>query len=59
MTTIYAVDVRPGDVVDYGGRPRRVAHVDRRRGWAWAIAYDDAGWAMALGQDLVVVDRAV
>jgi hypothetical protein len=58
MITILAHDVRPGDVVDYHGQPHRVAHVDCNTGWAWPVAFDDAGWAMALGNDLVVVHRA-
>lgn len=58
MTTIYAQEVRSGDVVDYGGTLHRVTNVERRRGWAWSIAFDDEGWAMALGDQLVQVDRA-
>jgi hypothetical protein len=58
MTTIYADDLQPGDVVDYDGHPHHVAHVDRRDGWAWPVAFDDTGWAMALGHDLVAVHRA-
>ena len=27
-------------------------------GWAWAVAFDDTGWAMALGDDVVVLGRA-
>jgi hypothetical protein len=34
-----------------------VSHVDLEMGWAWPIAFDDRGWAMALGHDLVVVHR--
>ena len=58
MTTIHADDLQPGDVVDYHGHPHQVTHVDRRDGWAWPVAFDDAGWAMALGHDLVAVYRA-
>ena len=57
MTTIYADGLQPGDIVDDHGQPHRVTHVDRRSGWAWPIAFDDAGWAMALGHFLVVVHR--
>jgi hypothetical protein len=57
MTTIYADDLQPGDVVDYQGHPHQVAHIDRRNGWAWPVAFDDAGWAMALGHDPVAVHR--
>ena len=58
MTTIYADELQPGDVVDYHGRPHLVTHVDRGAGWAWPVAFDDAGWAMALGHNLVAVHRA-
>jgi hypothetical protein len=58
MTTICAHDLQPGDIVDYNGQPHQVTHVDRNKGWAWPVAFDDAGWAMALGNDLVVVHRA-
>ena len=58
MTTIYADDLQPGDVVDYHGLHHQVMHVDRRDGWAWPVAFDDAGWAMALGHHLVAVYRA-
>ncbi|MET0326812.1 MAG: hypothetical protein ABW219_16455 [Ilumatobacteraceae bacterium] len=58
MTTIHTDDLRAGDVVDYHGQPHRVAHIDRRAGWAWAVAFDDAGWAMALGDDVTVLGRA-
>ena len=58
MTTIYADDLQPGDVVDYQGYLHRVTHVDRGGGWAWPVAFDDAGWAMALGHSLVAVHRA-
>jgi hypothetical protein len=57
MTTICAHDVQPGDIVDYHGHPRRVSNVERRDGWAWPVAFDDFGWGMALGDDLVLVDR--
>jgi hypothetical protein len=58
MIVIPADEVRSGDVVDYRGTPHRVSHVDRRAGWAWPVAYDEEGWAMALGRHLVVVQRA-
>ena len=41
------------------GHPHEVTHIDRLSGWAWPVAFDDAGWAMALGHDLVLVQRAV
>jgi hypothetical protein len=57
MKTIPAHELKPGDVVAYDGRSRRITCVDRRAGWAWPIATDDTGWAIALGQQLVTVDR--
>jgi hypothetical protein len=56
--TIHADELQPGDIVDYHGEPHRVSHVDCHMGWSWPIAFDDAGWAMALGHDLVAVHRA-
>ena len=58
MTRIDTHDLRAGDVVEYQGQPHRVTHVDRLAGWAWAVAFDDTGWAMALGDDVVVLGRA-
>ena len=58
MTMIYADDLQPGDVVDYHGELHRITHIERCDGWAWPVAYDDAGWAMALGHDPVDVRRA-
>jgi hypothetical protein len=58
MTTIHAYELHPGDIVDYHGQPHHVTHVDRNQGWAWPVAFDDTGWAMALGNDVVLVDRA-
>ena len=58
MTTIYADDLQPGDVVEYHGLAHHITRVDRRQGWAWPIASDDTGWAMALGHDLIAVRRA-
>jgi hypothetical protein len=57
MTTIFADDLQPGDVVDYHGELHRITHIERCEGWAWPVAYDDAGWAMALGHDPVDVCR--
>jgi hypothetical protein len=54
---IYAEQVRPGDVVAYDGHSRRISHVDRRDGWAWPIASDGSGWAIALGHRLIDVNR--
>ena len=57
MTTIHADEMQPGDVVLYEGQLHRITHVDRRAGWAWPIAVDDAGWALALDHHLIDVHR--
>ena len=54
MTTMDADEVRPGDVIDCDGELHHIVRVERRDGWAWPIACDDTGWAIALGHDLVV-----
>ena len=58
MTTIPSAELKPGDILQYHGRTHCVSRVVRRDGWAWPVASDDAGWAIALGHDLVVVERA-
>jgi hypothetical protein len=60
MTTtisIHADELRPGDLLDYGGRPRRITDVIRRSGFSWPVAVDGTGWAMALGQGPLTVWR--
>jgi hypothetical protein len=57
MIEIYADELRPGDVVRYGGDLHQVHHVDRRAGWSWPIASDDHGWAIALDHHVVTVLR--
>ena len=57
MVTIHAVEIEPGDVLAYDGNERRITRVDRRDGWAWPIATDDSGWAVALDHPLVEVRR--
>ena len=57
MTTICADELQPGDIVSYGGRSRRIARIVLRDGWAWPVATDDSGWAIALGRQLVAVLR--
>jgi hypothetical protein len=54
---MYADDLRPGDVVVYGGRNHRITRVDRRAGWAWPVAADGTGWAIALDHRLIDVSR--
>ena len=56
---ITAVEVRAGDVVAYGGVRHLVTEVRRPTGGAWAVACDGAGWAIALGEQPVEVDRGV
>jgi hypothetical protein len=57
MTTVRADEVRPGDVITVNCQAHEISHVHRRAGWAWPIASDDTGWAMALSQTLVDVVR--
>jgi hypothetical protein len=57
MTAIRADELQPGDVVVYNKHNHRIIHVDRRDGWAWPIAIDDTGWAIALGHHLIDVYR--
>ncbi|MBA3287952.1 MAG: hypothetical protein H0U21_08010 [Acidimicrobiia bacterium] len=57
MTTIHADELRAGDIVDDHGQRHHLTRIDRRDGWAFPVAFDDTGWAMAIGHDLVVVDR--
>jgi len=58
MTTIHADELRPGDVVEYQGVRHVVSHIHRSGGGAWPVASDDAGWAIALGRQLVAVERS-
>jgi hypothetical protein len=57
MTTIHADELQPGDVVAYDGRHHQITRVDRRDGWAWPVAADDTGWAIALNHHLIDVHR--
>jgi hypothetical protein len=54
---IHADEIRPGDVITYGGRPRRITQVDHRSGWTWPIASDGTGWAIALDHQLITARR--
>jgi hypothetical protein len=58
MTAIQADELQPGDVVVYHGCTRQITRVDRRDGWAWPVAADDTGWAIALDHHLIDVQRA-
>jgi hypothetical protein len=57
MTAIHADELRPGDVVEYHGKRHVVSRIDRIDGAAWSVASDGAGWAIALGRELVFVER--
>jgi hypothetical protein len=57
MTTIHAHEIRPGDLVVYDGHLHRITNVERGAGWSWPVAADGTGWAIALGQQLVDVER--
>jgi hypothetical protein len=58
MTTIRADEIRPGDVIVYDGRVHCITRVDREPGWAWPIACDETGWAIALGHRLLDLAQA-
>ncbi|MFV0308577.1 MAG: hypothetical protein ACK5OX_12630 [Desertimonas sp.] len=59
MITIEPHELQAGDiVVDEDGAEHRVAHVDQRPGWSFSVAFDDTGWAQALGCRPILVDRA-
>jgi hypothetical protein len=47
--SVHADELRPGDVVEYGGRSHRITDILRRAGFSWPIAVDGTGWAIALG----------
>jgi hypothetical protein len=57
MTSIHADELRPGEVVQYHGTSHVVSRIDRVDGAAWPIACDGTGWAIALGRELVFVER--
>jgi hypothetical protein len=54
---ISADQLRPGDVVSYGGHWHRVTNVVRRAGGSWPVAVDGTGWAIALGNRPLSVRR--
>lgn len=58
MTLIHADELQAGDdVVDPSGHEHHVTHVEQRPGWAFPVAFDDTGWAMALGCRPLLVHR--
>jgi len=54
---IASEQLRAGDIVEYGGARHLVAEIRRPCGAAWPTAVDGAGWAIALGAQLLVVER--
>ena len=57
MIEIHADELQAGDVIEWAGERHRIAGVERRPGWAWSIASDDRGWAIALDHQVVAVQR--
>jgi hypothetical protein len=57
MTTIHADDLQPGDVVIYDGRHHQIVRINRLDGWSWPVAADDTGWAIALHDGLIGIQR--
>jgi len=55
--SIRADELRPGDVLAYGGTWHRITDVIRRAGGSWPIAVDGTGWGIALGDRPVSVCR--
>ena len=54
---ISASQLRPGDVVSYGGHWHRITNVVRHAGGSWPVAIDNTGWAIALGERQLSVRR--
>jgi hypothetical protein len=57
MTTIHADEMQPGDVVVYYGHSHNITLVVCEDGWAWPVAADGTGWAIALDDGPVDVHR--
>jgi hypothetical protein len=57
MITIPADEIQAGDTIAYYGAIHVITCVERRAGWAWPVAADGTGWALALGRHLVDVLR--
>jgi hypothetical protein len=55
--SVHADELRPGDVLEYGGQAHRIVDVVRNPGWSWPIALDGTGWAIALTSRLVSIAR--
>jgi hypothetical protein len=54
---VHADEIQPGDVIRYRGQSHRITRVTRRAGWAWPIAVDGTGWAIALDHHVVRISR--
>jgi hypothetical protein len=57
MTMIHADELRPGDIVAYDGEQHLITHVECAACWSWPVALDGTGWAIALGHQLIDVQR--
>jgi hypothetical protein len=54
---IAAEQLRAGDIVEYGGTRQLVAEIRRPCRAAWPVAVDRDDWAIALGSQLLRVER--
>ncbi len=54
---IAAAQLEQGDIVEYGGVRHLVAEIRQPRGGAWPMAVARDGWAIALGTQLLRVER--
>ena len=54
---IAAEHLRAGDIVEYGGARHLAAEIRRPCGAAWLVAVDRDSWAIALGSELLRVER--
>ena len=57
LRMIDADELMPDDILVHAEEQHRIAYVDRHDGWAWPIAGDGAGWAIALAHDPITVRR--
>jgi hypothetical protein len=58
VTTIHADEIQAGDALTWDGQPHRIIRVERHEGWAWPVAVDGSGWAIALDHHVIDVDRS-
>ena len=57
MTTSTPTSCRPATSFSTTVTTTVITDVERRDGWAWPVAADGTGWAIALGHRLVCVER--